>query len=382
MQRFDAIVIGMGVMGAAATYSLTRRGARVLGLEQFHVAHDRGSSHGRTRICRRAYFEHPDYVPLASRAFGLWDALGAAAGELLFDRCGLILSGRPDGVVVPGVRRAAAEYGLDIQTLSPSAAAANFEGFAFPPLHEVLYEADAGLLHAERCVEAFVRLARDGGAEVREREALRSWHADACGVRVETEHAAYTADALILAAGAWSTRLLASLGLPLRVLRKVQLWFVNRDARYRRDRGCPVYGFEMGDRFYYGFPEVDSGEIKIAEHTGEDASNGPEQLDRSLRPTDADAVRAFVAAHLPGVGAEVVRHAVCMYTMTPDGHFVIDRHPQHERVWLACGFSGHGFKFAPVVGVMLADALERGSRAVLPALFSCARFPLAASGRT
>lgn len=374
MQRFDAIVIGMGVMGAAAAYSLTRRGARVLGLEQFHVAHNRGSSHGRTRICRRAYFEHPQYVPLATRAYGLWDALAAAAGETLFDRCGLILSGLPEGVVVSGVKCAAAEYGLDIQTLSASAAAARFAGFEFPASHEVLYEADAGLLHAERCVEAFVRLARLGGAEIRERESVRSWQADGQGVHVEAERAAYAADALVLAAGAWSTRLLASLGLPLRVLRKVQLWFANRDVRYRRERGCPVYGFEIGDRFFYGFPEVDAGEVKVAEHTGEDAASGPDELDRSLRPGDADAVRAFVAAHLPGVGADIVRHAVCMYTMTPDGHFVIDRHPRHERVWLACGFSGHGFKFAPVVGEMLADALERGSRAALPAVFSCERF--------
>lgn len=374
MQRHDAIVIGMGVMGAAAAYSLTRRGARVLGLEQFHIAHDQGSSHGRTRICRRAYFEHPQYVPLATRAYGLWDALGAAAGETVFDRCGLILSGPPDGIVVSGVKLASVAHSLDIQSFSASDAAQRFGGFAFPASHEVLYEADAGVLHAERCVEAFVRLARLGGAEIREREPVRSWHADARGVRVETEQAAYEADALVVSAGAWSTRLLASLGLPLKVLRKVQLWFANRDARYRRGRGCPVYGFEVGERFFYGFPEIDAGEIKVAEHTGEDAANGPDELDRSLRPGDADAVRAFVAAHLPGVGADIVRHAVCMYTMTPDGHFVIDRHPRHERVWLACGFSGHGFKFAPVVGELLADGLEHGFRAALPTVFSCKRF--------
>lgn len=360
VQTWDAIVIGVGGMGAAACYHLARRGARVLGIEQFDIVNERGSSHGGTRICRKAYFEHPDYVPLADASYRLWEELGAAASETLFDRTGLILSGPENGEVIPGVRRAAEAHSLPIDVLPPRDAAERFPGFVFPEDHVVLYESDAGLLWVERCVAAHARLARRAGAALHEHECVRSWRAEEGGVVVETERGRYAAGALVVCAGAWAGRLLAPLGLPLSVRRKVQLWLRNRDPRYRRDSGCPVFGFEWRDGFFYGFPEVEPGVVKAAEHTGDDHAVRPEALDRFLRPADVVRVRRFLAQCLPGVGEEVARHSVCMYTMTPDSHFIVDRHPQHERVFVAAGFSGHGFKFSPLIGRILADWILDG----------------------
>jgi sarcosine oxidase len=372
MTNFDVVVIGLGGMGSAAAYQLARRGARVLAIEQFGLAHDRGSSHGQTRIIRKAYFEHPDYVPLLIRAYELWDHVAAASGVRLFERCGLLMCGSPAGALISGVRRSAAEHNLRVEELDGDGLRRRFAPFRPGPEMQALFESDAGFLRVEECVRAHAELARTAGADLRFGERVRTWSADGGGVIVETDLGRHIGSKLVICGGAWAGRLLHELSLPLTVRRKVQLWFGPAADAYRLDCGCPAYAFQTTDGFFYGFPSIADGLVKAAEHTGGSAVGDPAALDRALRPDDTPRVAEFVRRHLPGVTPEVRAHAACMYTMTPDEHFVIDRHARHERVIFAAGFSGHGFKFASVTGEVLAE-LAVESRSSLPIGFLSAR---------
>ncbi len=381
MRSFDAIVIGAGVMGVSTMLALARRGLRVLGIERFHVAHDRGSSHGRTRIIRKAYFEHPGYVPLLHRAYELWARIEAESSRRLVWKCGLMLAGPADGAVIAGVRRAACEHHLAIESVPAADVGSHYPGFRVVDAYDVLYEADAGFIRAEEAVETIATLAASHGAALQTGETVERWSADGKGVYVETMAGRYTAAALVLCPGAWAASLLGGLNLPLQVRRKVACWFSARDDAYRLDRGCPVFGFETHGGFFYGFPTTDGEqEVKVAEHTGGDAVEHADAIDRTLRPSDASRVSTFLADCLPGVDPTPLRHTVCMYTMTPDEHFIVDRHPARDNVFLAAGFSGHGFKFGPVVGEVLADLVTIGRTdapvgflsAARPALTACA----------
>lgn len=354
MGAYDCIVLGVGAMGAAACLSLARRGLRVLGLEKEGLAHDRGSSHGQTRIIRKAYFEHPAYVPLLHRAYAYWDTISAESQTRLFERVGLLMFGPPSGEVISGVRRAAREHDLAIQDLAVDDVAARFPAFRVQHGMAALFEPDAGFLHVETCVRTLAELAIARGATLQFHEAATAWSATGRAVRVHTRHGEHTAARLVITAGAWSSRLLEELRLPLTVLRKMQLWFA-ADERYRADRGCPVFCADTGEAFFYGAPIVSGGEVKVAEHSGREVVADPDLVDRSLRASDVDRVAGFVRCMLPGVSPAPLRHAACLYTMTPDGHFIVDRHPEHDSVCFAAGFSGHGFKFAPLIGSVLAD---------------------------
>jgi len=355
MPAYDAIVIGVGGMGSAALYHLARRGVKVLGLEQFDIAHDRGSSHGESRLIRKAYFEHPDYVPLVRRSYELWAELEAAAGRKLFHRSGLLLAGPRDGAVVSGVRRAAAAHALDIQAIAPKDWRTRFPEFVVSEGMDVLFEPDAGFLEVESCVRTYVQQAVEYGATVVTGRSVQGWSADGGGVAVRTPDEVYHADRLVICGGSWSSRLLASLRLPLEVRRKVVFWFESVGGAYSFRCGCPVFGFDVEGGLLYGFPSIDERSVKIADHAGGQAAEDADRLDRRLHPEDEPRVHAFVKAYLPRLTTKMIRHSVCMYTMTPDEHFIIDRHPEYPHVAYAAGFSGHGFKFAPIVGSVLAD---------------------------
>lgn len=371
---YDAIILGAGAMGSAAALSLARRGWRVLALERHGIAHDRGSSHGETRIIRKAYFEHPDYVPLLHRTYALWDRLSREAGQELFHRCGLLLAGYPRHTLLTGVRRAASEHDLYIPTVPRNDWPRRFPGFGFDPAMETLFEADAGYLLVEACVRAQVEQARRLGATIRESEEAVQWRTDEDLVRVSTAKNEYRSAKLVVCAGAWTGRILADLGLPLTVRRKVQLWFPTTSPAHLREASCPVFAFQTHDGFFYGFPSLDGKTMKIAEHTGEQAVAEPEELDRMLHQADVERVAAFTLEHVPGVQPRPVRHSACMYTMTPDEHFIIDVHPRHANVVFAAGFSGHGFKFAPVIGEALADLAATGATALPMSFLRWGRF--------
>jgi len=360
MRAFDAIVIGVGGMGGSALYHLTRRGLRVLGIEQFHIGHDRGSSHGDTRIIRKAYFEHPAYVPLLHRAYALWEDLQATAEEELIRCTGLLLVGRPEGQLIRGVRLAADEHNLHIECVPHGDLRKRFPGFVAGRGCEVLFEPGAGFLWVERCVHAHAAQAVGQGATIAVGQTVRGWSGDQHGVIVHTDDQEYTAGHLVICSGAWTQTLLEGQALPLEVRRKVVLWFDARDDTYDVDRGCPVFAYDIDGGFYYGFPMLGNQEIKLAEHSGGRGVVDPDALDRTLQADDEVRVRRFATQHLPRVAPDIKRHSVCMYTMTPDEHFVIDRHRDHRCVYYAAGFSGHGFKFAPIIGSVLADLVVSG----------------------
>ncbi len=359
MRTYDVIVLGVGGMGSAALYHLARRGARTLGIEQFGIAHDRGSSHGQTRIIRKAYFEHPDYIPLLHRAYEMWADLETQSGQALFERCGLLLAGDPSGALIAGCRRAASEHALALEDIPAGELSARWPGFAADASMEVLFEADAGFLRVEDCVRTFVELAAAAGVRFEWDTPVRGWSADDKCVIVRTDGGDFTASQLVICGGAWSGSLLAGLSTALEVRRKVLLWFRSTEPGHRLDGGCPVFGFDTDLGFIYGFPADASGEMKIGNHTGGEVVGDPSNPDQSLHESDTRFAAGFFSRHMPGVSPRALRHAICMYTMTPDEHFVIDRMIEHPRDSFAAGFSGHGFKFAPIVGSILADfALE------------------------
>jgi sarcosine oxidase len=341
----------------------------VLGIDRFPGGHDRGSSHGATRVIRQAYFEHPDYVPLLLKAYTLWAELESLAGTRLLEQVGLLQVGPPDGEVVPGVLRCAREHRLAVDELAPAEAMQRFPGFHIAGDQAAVFERKAGYLRVEQCVLAHLAAAKAAGAELQFGPIAQSWSVDGSGVRVVTDAGQFTADKLVIAAGPWAAQLLGGLGVPFQVLRKRVYWFASDDDGYRQESGCPTYLFEMPTGIFYGFPQIDTDGVKAAEHTGGERIADPLQASAALAPDSAlgsnfdfGRVQRFLRECLPGViCAAALRSGVCYYTMSPDGHFVVDRHPASDRVVFAAGLSGHGFKFTSVLGAALADLALDGA---------------------
>jgi sarcosine oxidase len=365
VSAYDAIVVGTGGIGSAALCHLARRGLRTLGLDRFPPAHDRGSSHGQTRMIRQAYFEHPDYVPLVLRAYEGWHDLSARRGQKLFHEVGLLEVGSPTGMVVPGVLTSARQHGLEVEQLSPAEIEARFPGFRIDPQQVGVFEPRAGYLAVEACVLAHLQDAVAEGAELHTEELVLGWKAEAGQFVVSTERGVYRAGALVIAAGPWASDMLRSLHLPFEVRRKPQYWYQPDSNAYDVERKTPGFLFECAEGIFYGFPRLGPEGLKVAEHTGGRVVADPLNVDRQLDRADQMRVETFLGRHLPGVSDRCTRHSVCMYTLTPDENFVVDRHPEYPRLAFAAGLSGHGFKFAPTLGEALADLAIDG-RSSLP----------------
>lgn len=368
----DVIVIGVGGMGAAACFELARRGARVVGLEQFPLAHHRGSSHGRTRIIRTAYYEHPDYVPLLRRAWERWYELEQLTGKHLLTECPCLSVGPAGGEVVAGVRAAAREHGLAVESLTAADVNRRYP-FRFPDDYAGVLESAAGFLAVEECVRAHALAAIGEGADLRVEEAVRSWAAAGDGVEVVTDRDTYHAAKLVVTAGSWATRLAAGLGVPLTVMRQVQTWFRTDPALVRRDR-FPVFLADVPGGPFYGLPALDADGVKVARHYGAPELPDPGGVDWTATAADFEPVEAFLRGYTTLPRPAPSAAMVCQYTLTPDRHFVIDTHPEYPQVSVACGFSGHGFKFATVVGEILADLALTGRTAHPIAMFGAGRF--------
>lgn len=363
--RYDVIVLGLGGMGSAAARHLARRGAAVLGLEQFTPAHALGSSHGDSRIVRKAYFEHPDYVPLLRRAYRLWDELDTEIGRPLFVRTGALMIGAADSAVVAGTLASAAKWELAHEVLDAALMRRRFSQFSLRPHEIAVFEADAGYVNPEEAVRTHLNLARRDGADLRFGAKVAAWSLDGDGVVVEFGGGRARARSMVLAAGPWTAPLAPGLGMPLRVGRRVMHYLspVADPARFDPAR-CPVYVFQTGPGdAIYGFPLIGdpAGGVKVGFHyRGADVD--PDTLDRTVSGAEREEMRALLAERIPGLAGEHVDARVCMYTLTPDEHFVIDLLPDSAgRVALAAGLSGHGFKFTPVVGEILADLALHGA---------------------
>ena len=378
MRSYDVAVVGVGAVGSAALYHLAKRGVRAIGLDRFAPGHDRGSSHGDTRVIRKAYFEAPEYVPLLHRAYEGWSTLEEESKETLFLRTGLIEVGPPDGYVVPGVLRAAEEHGLEVSALGAAELEERFPGFRVPEGMSGVYEADGGLLFVESCVSAHARLAQERGAELKVGVSVEALCADGEGVRITTSEGDVHAGAVIVSAGAWAGELLAPLNLPLHVKRKVLLWYPLEESsaqHYMLDGRGVVFLYEFEEGVYYGFPSLDGRTLKVACHDDGVVIDDPLGLDRRLHEFDHQGVAQFLKRYMPGVASDMpLRHAVCMYTMTPDLHMVVDAIPHLKNAWFAAGLSGHGFKYSNALGEALVERALQEKATLDLAPFGAARF--------
>jgi sarcosine oxidase len=372
-ERYDAIVIGLGGMGSAAAWHLAKRGKRVLGLEAFGINHANGSSHGEHRIIRQAYFEAPEYVPLILRAYELWDELEQESGRDLLRITGGLLLGDEQSEVVTGSIASARQHSLAYEVLQPDDVRKRFPGFHLPEGLVAVYEPHAGYLRPEECVAAHVELASRHGADIHTEEPVTGWEADADGVTVTTGKGQYRADSLVIAAGPWTDELLGDLNLPLTVIRIVNAHFRSTDPATFAEEQCPVYIWEVPEGTYYGFPSMPESGLKLGRHDRHDPTTA-RTIDREVQEHEVEELRAMLDRYMPGASGDVIKTLTCMYTITPDLHFILDQHPEYPHVAFGCGFSGHGYKFASVIGEVLAELAADGTTGHPIEFFSAARF--------
>ncbi|MCE9601179.1 MAG: N-methyl-L-tryptophan oxidase [Gemmatimonadetes bacterium] len=372
--RFDVIVAGLGAMGSQTLAHLARRGVNAVGFDRFTPPHDQGSSHGKSRIIREAYFEDPIYVPLVRRAYECWAELEAETGTTLFRRTGGLCYGPPDGELVTGARRSAELHGVAHESLDAAALRRRFPAFVVEDDWVGLLESRAGMLDPERAIAAALDVARRHGALVRTGEPVLRWRQDGDGVVVDTPQGTYHAAQLVLSAGMWIGELVRGLGLPITVQRNALYWFEpRRDSALFAPERFPVF---LGDLapglMLYGFP--DTGDcVKVALHHFGPAVT-PDAVDRTVGAAEIDHLRGVLQRYLPAANGALRETGVCTYTNVPDEQFIIDRHPEASRVWVASPCSGHGFKFSSAIGEVLADLVTTGRSRFDLTPFSIGRF--------
>lgn len=383
MEHHDIIVLGLGSMGGAAANAIAQRGFDVLGIERFRPGHDQGSAHGGTRIVRQAYFEDPAYVPLLRSAYEGWRRLEEQSGRDLMNLCGGIYLGEPEELTFAGSLAAAREHGLAHEVLDAAEVRRRFP--TMNPADDVMavYEENAGYVRPEETTLANAEVAAQHGATLRFEERVVSWRTTpGGGVEVTTANGTVGADRLVISPGAWAPVLLPELALPLSVERMVFHWFTPDYAAVPQplwdEANHPVYVEQThGNGQIYGFPMTDgpAGGFKLGFFRKGSVTTA-DTIDREVRPEEIEDMRARAVQLFPHLTGPVVQAKTCLYTVTPDEHFVIGTHPEHAQVSLACGFSGHGFKFVPVVGDILADLAIGGRTAHPIALFDPRRAAL------
>ncbi len=354
---FDVIIAGLGAMGSAAAYHLARRGARVLGLDRFHPPHSFGSSHGSSRIIREAYFEHPLYVPLVQRAYELWRELERETGETLLVETGGLMIGPPEGTLVPGALRSARTHRLPHEWLDFGALRRQYPVFYPKEWTVAVQEPRAGVLFPEQCLAAHLRRAENYGAWLHFNETVYSWRQAGENCEVQTDRGLYRAPRLVFTAGAWLAGLLPELKLPLQCARQTLFWFDPLPPRESfAPQHFPIFIFEHEPgRYFYGFPDFGEGVKAAIHHEGENAVAGSAL--REAQTAEAQAVRLLLEEYLPAAAGALRQTATCLYTNTPDGHFLIDFHPDYSQVLLVSPCSGHGFKFSSAIGETIAQLL-------------------------
>jgi sarcosine oxidase len=350
--RFDAIVVGVGGLGSAALYHLARRGRSVLGLERFDVPNELGSSHGITRIIRLAYYEHPSYVPLLRRSYELWRELETAAGEQLLHITGSLDAGPPGSFVFEGSRRSCEEHGLEHEVIDAAEVARRFPAYRLPAETLALFQPDGGFLLPERCIVAHVELAQALGAVVQARERVLEWEPTEDGVRVTTDRSVYEAERLVLTAGAWLGELA---GLPVVAERQVLAWLQPLRPELFAPERFPVFNLMVEEGRYYGFPVFGIPGFKFGRYHHLEEHGDPDVLDREPRREDEEVLRAFASRYFPDGAGPTLTLKACLFENTPDEHFLLGSHPEHDQVVVAGGGSGHGFKFASVIGEIAAQ---------------------------
>jgi sarcosine oxidase len=370
----DLAVVGLGAMGSATLWRAASRGVRALGLDRFDPPHDRGSTHGESRIIRTAYFEDPAYLPLLREAFPLWRELEADCGESLLTMTGAAMVGPPDSRLIAGSLRSAEEHGLEHDVFTGTAAARRFPQFRLGDGDVVFHEQGGGALRPEACVRAALRLAQGRGARVRTGVTVLRIEPRGDGVRIDTDAGRVDARRAVVCAGPWTGALLPQLGVPLWVERQVNAWFAPAEPALYAPGRCPVFIRELpGDHFVYGIPAVEGGSVKLAVHH-EGRRADPDRVPREVTAADLQPLSEHAANRMRGLDATPVRAVTCLYTNTPDEHFVIDTLPGAPQVTVVSACSGHGFKFASIAGDIAVDLAVHGSTGRPVGAFSLRRF--------
>jgi sarcosine oxidase len=360
-KRYEVIVLGIGGMGSAALYHIARRGRKCLGLERFNIPNDRGSSHGITRVIRLAYHENPSYVPLLRRAYELWRELETKSSSRLLYVTGSIDAGAPGSSLFEGSRKSCELQDLGYEVLTSAQLTARFPADRLPSDTLALFQPQGGFLLPEACISSHVILAQSYGAEVHARERVRAWEPRGEGVIVETERERYEADRLIISAGAWVSEFVPALAGKAVPERQVLAWLSPLRPDWFRPDIFPVFNLVVQEGRYYGFPVFGVPGFKFGRYHHRNEQVNPDTDDRECHVEDEQILRQFAERYFPdGSGPTLSLHC-CLFTNTPDEHFIIDSLPGFPQVIVASPCSGHGFKFASVVGEILADLAETGT---------------------
>jgi sarcosine oxidase len=380
IRSFDVIVIGVGSMGSSACYHLASRGCTVLGLEQFDIAHELGAHAGQSRIIRKAYFENSDYVPLLERAYANWQALEAETGVQIYFKTGLVYFGPRDHLLIKGVKQSASLYDVALENIDHTSATKRFPAFHIPHHFEILFEPEAGFITPENAIRLFAQQARARGAEIHAQEKVVEWEQEGDGVTVTTDRNVYSCKKLVITAGPWAGKMIPTLASNLKITRQFVAW-INPKTWDDFDFGnfpCWLMTDRSTRGCYYGFPILNASKfgppagLKVAHHYPARETD-PDNVDRQMTPEDREDLDYVLDKYLPGCFESLLSYKICLYANTPDEDFVIDKLPGFEDyVSIACGFSGHGFKFASVVGEILADLALNG-KTILPIGFLSAK---------
>ena len=359
-QEFDCIVIGVGAMGSSTLYNLAKRGRRVLGLEQFDIPHAEGSSHGVNRIIRLAYYEHPSYVPLLRRAYELWSEIETIAGEQLIYKTGSIDTAPAGHEVFEGSLESCLLHDIPHRVLNHAQINEQFPGYQLPVGHMGILQQDGGFVLSERSIVAYANAAMSEGAEIHAREVVSGWEPDRRGVRVFTDRGEYTAERLVITAGAWTSGLmpiLEGLAVPER---QVLAWLQPIDGSLYTPEVFPVFNAYFDEGRYYGFPVFGIPGFKVGRYHHLEEIIDLDSTIKTVNGEDEALLRSAVKKYFPKANGTTMTLKTCMFTNTPDEHFIVDSLPGNTQVVVAAGFSGHGFKFASVIGEILSDLAIKG----------------------
>ena len=365
---YDVIVIGVGSMGSATCYYLAKRGHKVLGLEQFDISHEFGSHAGQSRIIRKAYFEHPGYVPLLEKAYENWKTLEQETGQQLYFETGLLYAGTSNNEMIKGVKRSAALYNIELEELKIAEAANRFPQFRLPENFEVLFEPEAGFITPEKAIRFYASQAKKNNATIYSNEKVVDWKKDESNIIVKTDKNIYQCAKLIITAGAWAGKMIPGFTDKIKVTRQFVAWIKTKnDDQFKLNNfPCWMVGDDEKHGCYYGFPLLDTKKfgdpagLKLAHHFPSQTTD-PDKVNRQTTEDDIENLKYCLNKYLPGIFDSVLSAKICLYANSPDENFIIDKLPGFEDdVSVACGFSGHGFKFASVVGEILADLAIEG----------------------
>ncbi|MBK7428561.1 MAG: N-methyl-L-tryptophan oxidase [Saprospiraceae bacterium] len=367
---FDTIIIGAGSMGSSAAYFLSKTGQKVLCLDRYPAPHVFGSHGGQSRIVRKAYFEHPDYVPLLERSYQNWRILEEESGQKLYYKTGLIYLSSAQSEISKGVKHAARIHDLSLIDLDTESLNDKYSQFKSTQNKQILLEKEAGFVLPELTIQTLIKLSGNYGAIFRMPEIVQSWKVSGGVCSVTTNMGIYLSEKLIICPGAWSSQLLPDLNIPLKVSRQNLAWFETSSSSNFSMESFPCFMIDDDNHgLFYGFPELEpekfggSGGLKIAHHLVSDYVENLMEYspDNKISQEEESLLRNILSTFLPEANGRLLNASTCLYTNSPDGDFVLDFLPgYHEKVIVACGFSGHGFKFVPVIGEILSDLTRKG----------------------